>query len=298
MLVAALFTPAGLAGLALGLLSSGAAPAVAAEINTPVVSGLRWRSGASVDSPFVDFAGWRGRRLDANVLFISTQDSWAGMTQWFNGLKSMAGIRRSPLPAISLPMLPGEAAKQFGACARGDFDGDFRQYGEQIAAAGAGHAVVRLGWEANKTRPWSPSTAADIPDYVTCFQREAAALRSTAPSVKIEWAMGRISAVPFDVMDMYPGNAHVDVIGVHYYDNVAPKIATQAAKLGQPFAKVAKSAKLSQPLNQLLTLTVEQADPSATGSGPEAALSLLGKLGSFKSLVAKKPKDAKVKVAA
>ncbi len=33
----------------------------------------------------------------------------------------------------------------------------------------------------------------------------------------------------------------------------------QAAKLGQPLAKVAKSAKLSQPLDQLLALTVEQA---------------------------------------
>jgi hypothetical protein len=41
--------------------------------------------------------------------------------------------------------------------------------------------------------------------------------------------MGRISNVPFNVMDMYPGDEHVDVIGVHYYDNVGPKIATQAA---------------------------------------------------------------------
>jgi hypothetical protein len=176
MLAAALFTPAGLAGLALGLLSSGPAPAVAAEVDTPVLSGLPWRSGASVDSPFVDFAGWRGRRLDANVMFVATHDSWASMTQWFTGLRSKAGIRRSPLPVISLPMLPKDAAKQFAACARGDFDGHFRQYGQLIASAGAGTAVVRLGWEANKTRPWSPSTAADIPDYVTCFQREAASL--------------------------------------------------------------------------------------------------------------------------
>jgi beta-mannanase len=126
-------------------------------------------------------------------------------------------------------MLPKDAARQFAACAGGAFDDYFRQYGQRIAAAGAGHAVVRLGWEANKTRPWSPSTAADIPDYVTCFQREAAALRSTAPDIEVEWAMGRISNVPFNVMDMYPGDEHVDVIGVHYYDNVGPKIATQAA---------------------------------------------------------------------
>ena len=72
-----------------------------------------------------------------------------------------------------------------------------------------------------------------------------------------------------------------------------PKTAAQAAKLGQPLAKVTKAAKLSQPLNQLLALTVEQAgaegaeEPRASGGG-----SLLGKLGNFKALVAKKPKEA------
>jgi len=72
-----------------------------------------------------------------------------------------------------------------------------------------------------------------------------------------------------------------------------PKTAAQAAKLGQPLAKVTKSAKLSQPLHQLLALTVEQGaaesedKPRASGGG-----SLLGKLGNFKSLVGKKPKEA------
>jgi hypothetical protein len=56
---------------------------------------------------------------------------------------------------------------------------------------------------------------------------------------------------------------------------------------------VTKSAKLSQPLNQLLTLTVEQgAAESDDKAKPKAGGSLLGKLGSFKSLVGKKPKEA------
>jgi pilus assembly protein CpaE len=69
------------------------------------------------------------------------------------------------------------------------------------------------------------------------------------------------------------------------------KAASQAAKLGQPLAKVTKSAKLTQPLGQLLALTVEQASAE---SAPEpvrsGGSSLLGKLGSFKSFVGKKPK--------
>jgi pilus assembly protein CpaE len=75
-----------------------------------------------------------------------------------------------------------------------------------------------------------------------------------------------------------------------------PKAATQAARLGQPLAKSAKSSKLSQPLSQLLTQTLEQAS-SDEGEAAPASNSLLGKLGSFKSLVAKKPKEASAKAA-
>ncbi|MGE0178614.1 MAG: pilus assembly protein CpaE [Sphingomonas sp.] len=66
------------------------------------------------------------------------------------------------------------------------------------------------------------------------------------------------------------------------------KTATQSAKLGQPLAKAAKSAKLSQPLAQLLTQTIEQAaeEGAEEASNPT---SLLGKLGGFKALVARKP---------
>lgn len=78
-----------------------------------------------------------------------------------------------------------------------------------------------------------------------------------------------------------------------------PKVASQAAKLGQPFAKVAKVTKLSQPLSQLLTATVDQADPEGPqGDAPAAAASLLGKIGQFKSLVAKRPKESKAKAKA
>ena len=78
-----------------------------------------------------------------------------------------------------------------------------------------------------------------------------------------------------------------------------PKAATQAAKLGQPLAKAAKSSKLSQPLGQLLTLALEHAATEESGDSAPAPAnnSLLGKLGSFKALVAKKPKEASAKAA-
>jgi pilus assembly protein CpaE len=71
------------------------------------------------------------------------------------------------------------------------------------------------------------------------------------------------------------------------------KVAAQAAKLGQPFAKVATGAKLGQPFSQLVALvtaTVEQGE-EAGGAGESAANSLLGKL-NLKGLLSKTPAKA------
>lgn len=81
----------------------------------------------------------------------------------------------------------------------------------------------------------------------------------------------------------------------HKVDIVLPfdaKAASQAAKLGQPLAKVAKSAKLSQPFNELLSQTIDQAsaEASADAPAPRGGSSLLGKF-NFKSF-SKKPKES------
>jgi pilus assembly protein CpaE len=67
-----------------------------------------------------------------------------------------------------------------------------------------------------------------------------------------------------------------------------PKAASQAAKLGQPLAKVSGNAKVSQPLGHLLAMTISAVDAQNEGDGPANGGSLLGKLGNFKSFVPKK----------
>ena len=70
------------------------------------------------------------------------------------------------------------------------------------------------------------------------------------------------------------------------------KAASQAAKLGQPLAKVTKSAKVTQPFAELLSQTVDFASAEGGAEGPAAksSSSLLGKL-NLKSFVAKKSKE-------
>jgi pilus assembly protein CpaE len=71
------------------------------------------------------------------------------------------------------------------------------------------------------------------------------------------------------------------------------KANAQAAKLGQPLAKVATSSKISHPLGQLVGLVVAtvEGDGEESEAGGAVSSSLLGKL-NFKSLMAKKPKAA------
>ncbi len=75
------------------------------------------------------------------------------------------------------------------------------------------------------------------------------------------------------------------------------KAAAQSAKLGQPIARAGKNPKVTQPLNQLVTLTVASVDGSGDKQGEAGSDSLLGKIGNFKALLAKKPANDKAKAA-
>jgi pilus assembly protein CpaE len=78
-----------------------------------------------------------------------------------------------------------------------------------------------------------------------------------------------------------------------------PKAAAQAAKLGQPFAKVATNGKIAQPLAQLMAMTIATVEGGETLAGPAAAKSggsLLEKF-NLKAMLAKKPKPAKAQTA-
>ena len=69
------------------------------------------------------------------------------------------------------------------------------------------------------------------------------------------------------------------------------KAASQAAKHGQPLAKVAGNAKITQPLNQLLKVTIGVVESPGDSESEAPNASLMGKLTNFKSMVAKKPKE-------
>jgi pilus assembly protein CpaE len=70
------------------------------------------------------------------------------------------------------------------------------------------------------------------------------------------------------------------------------KAASQAAKLGQPIAKVSGGSRVGQALNQLMKMTVGAVDGDGEVEVSTGGASLMGRLGNFKSFVPTKKKKA------
>ena len=221
-------------GVAIALLQAAIPPVAAARAPGPfspatltpsIVSGLRWRSGASADAAF---AAWRGRALDVRVVFVQ-HDSFREMEAKLAGRDFRTNVAQTPQAVVSLAMLPRDRPRQHAACAAGAFDSQYRLFGSLLARAGAGRAIVRLGWEANAgsdSHPWGIDNMAEVPAYVACFRREVAALKTTAPGIRIEWTNAKRGSFPVSELLAYPGDDVVDVWGVHYYDT-GPRKTTQ-----------------------------------------------------------------------
>jgi pilus assembly protein CpaE len=119
-------------------------------------------------------------------------------------------------------------------------------------------------------------------------------LKANAPQAKVILAANRVVSNAQEVSRKdFESSIERKVDVVIPFD---PKPAAQAAKLGQPLAKVAKSSKLAQAMSQLLKMTLEQAEAGDADPAAAEPTSLLGKLGSFASLGRKK-EPAKVALA-
>src|SRR5688500_16448538 len=94
---------ASLAGLVAATLPVGGG-AVAADVTTPVLSGLAWRSGANT-AGFSCLAQLRSRALDAVVTFVPGDQGFARMIEFTAGTYWRGQAKKAPLAVVSLPLL-------------------------------------------------------------------------------------------------------------------------------------------------------------------------------------------------
>ena len=87
-----------------------------------------------------------------------------------------------------------------------------------LAAQGT---IIRLGWEFNNQSPQWGSPA----QFAACFRQIQATVSAIAPGLIWDWNVNRgpSSQMPGDsVLQAYPGNRYVNLIGVDSYDDWPP----------------------------------------------------------------------------
>ena len=126
------------------------------------------------------------------------------------------------------------SGESYAQAAAGAFDDRWRSAAAALAAArggASGPTFVRPWHEFNGD--WYPEwqvNAATVSDYQAAFARYAAILRAAMPHVVIVWSPNDGTHQDYPVVDMYPGDDVVDVIGVDSYDWTRPDWdATQVA---------------------------------------------------------------------
>ena len=146
--------------------------------------------------------------------------SWAAMTAgsgWtFDLFSDFDGML-----VVSQGLVPIGASADLAACAAGDHDQDWKNFGALMTRYGRGDSVVRLGWEFNeRTSPWR---ADDPRTWIACYRRAATNIRATNPAVLLDWtinAHGTPAGTCGGVStNCYPGDEYVDIIGIDNYDH-------------------------------------------------------------------------------
>lgn len=198
-----------------------------AEAATGVRSGIAWQSGAGIGG-YAAFASYRGRLLDTITCWCPS-DTWTDVIS-FKGGFTTARKSRSRVSCAIVPLPKSHDGRLYPEnwklAASGTFDGYYAEFAMRLRDAGLTDVVCRIGWETNgSSRCYFCGT--DGPAFVATWQRIATILRQYNPTIKTEWCNIKKGAQKSNIMNYYPGDAYVDIIGVNYYDGW-PALSTQA----------------------------------------------------------------------
>ncbi|MCK9878639.1 glycosidase [Frankia sp. Ag45/Mut15] len=194
----------------------------------PRTTGVRWVSGANGNYPSeVNAWGTFAGRQSGLAIVFTDRRSWSGLVSagW-----PTSAFTRAAFPgelSIAQPLYPQDGNE--AACARGEYDRYWSQFGTTLTTYGRADAYVRLGWEFNGGYMYWH--VRDVEAWKTCFRRTVTAIRSTDPAVRIDWNMNAHNdTLPVgkeDVWAAYPGDQYVDIVSIDAYDHY-PASLTQA----------------------------------------------------------------------
>ena len=148
---------------------------------------LAWISGANGASGFSQKSVTAWARLSGRPVKIASVSTTRKTWQTVTGLTWAEGSYRDPSLTLDIaqPMWPETVAGSLAACAGGEYDENWKNWGRTLLRV-RNPVITRLGWEFNGD--WWPWSAKDPESYKSCFRRIVAAVRSTAPAAVFEWS--------------------------------------------------------------------------------------------------------------
>lgn len=198
----------------------GAQPAIAAApFGRGARSGLPWHSGCQLNK-ISEFEAFRGRPADTYTIW-SRRGSWDEITNL--AASGFATVRKlSGRISFGIAMLPetnhaGRDPTNWVPAAAGQYDSYYDSIARQVADSGVTNVIFRVGWESNDPA-WPWYAGGDAARFKATFRRIAIILRSRNPSCLIEWCNVKDGSQPYSVLELYPGDAYVDIVGVNFYD--------------------------------------------------------------------------------
>lgn len=212
----------------------GSAPAVKSA-PTYMTGVYRW--GAPDGTGKVDqFEHWLGGQVSLAEDF-QAGDSWANSTGngWQLGPWHWWKIARPDRRVIlNIPILPGAwdksgtsddpTPKSLAACAAGDYDAHWRQFADNLTSSWGdlGEVYLRVGHEMDGGwYTWrAQQGSGDEQNFAGCFKAIVKAMRAEKPLASFKYVYNPTTLFWSKqyLIDTYPGDDYVDVVGLDIYD--------------------------------------------------------------------------------
>jgi hypothetical protein len=203
-------------------------------LSTGTGTGVSWKSGVSYpDAPGYTaaaqaqavqaFGSWRGPSVGVTVAYPA-RGTWADFTQVNSFYRTWA--QEPYTKAFGIPLLPENDGATVDGCIAGSYDGYWRSFADTMNSTGltAQGTIIRLGWEFNEGTQWDGTPS----QFAACWRQIQGTVSAIAPGLVWDWNVNRgpSGQMPGNsVLQAYPGDQYVNIIGVDSYDDWPPATA-------------------------------------------------------------------------
>jgi beta-mannanase len=161
------------------------------------------------------FGAWRKSPTTVAVAWPN-YSTWATFTEP-NALYANWATQ-SYTKVFGVPPFPANSGATIAGCVAGDYDSYWSTFAKTMVSTGlaAQGTIIRLGWEMNQHTDWGTPT-----QFAACWRNIVSTVGAIAPGLQWDWNVNRGPSgdMPGDtVLDAYPGDAYVNIIGVDAYD--------------------------------------------------------------------------------